>query len=715
MGKKKRYSQPQTSSVESGAETSIQSFEKYTSEEIGALTAAEVLEEIIAAHGAESSLDLNLEEYIAQVDARLATISDEDNSSLYTPEALEKFNELKLTPYFTSYTDEGRFVATSNIVPFYIDAETVGKQHANTVMALASPYFSTETTTIPSEDYTLISNAILDAEDAMLGHFIELDSLKSIREWFRNVTPVSHAEASAASSSSLPEEEPAVAQDSPQTSVPEESESESQVGSDVTTSTSDEVVPEASSLPTHDHEDETQLETESQVSGSEEIEEQPVETSSQPDVNPDAGVVVPDTESQLNEAQSDQLTDGSVSEHSTGEEVSVTTVSEVSEDSRTDELPPTTQEDSVTNGEATLPPAEVVEVASDTSSLPEEEVSSESQDQEVPSVNVEEQPAEVLAPSLPEEVSHVESEPEVTTESNVEIHTEIPAVSETDSSLNESITGSEVTSVDNAETHAEIQTDTETDHLLTEPTVMSEAPSSEDSSQDNSETSLGVEETSSALETTTSTESTESTESAETVVSPETTDPTVNQEDTANTSITEVAVGTEVATDVINAPKEENKDPNEFTVNSEFSPTVQLILSQLKDYTERMGIGIIVDRQTINMQQRRLNRLLVQILMTVNQKDFEDLMYETTNLFIEHRDRCFGKAYAYRGIDEISTLEMDSKERMRFYGLIDAFRGLADPTKHARLASNFAFSEILSTTPEQYAARFVLFCKKYCE
>lgn len=556
MGKKKRYNQPQTSSVESGAETLSQPFEKYSSEEIATLTAAEVLEEIIAAHGAEYDLGPEFDEYIAQVDTRLANIGAEDSASLYTPEALEKFNELKLTPYYTNYTENGRFVLTSNVVPFYVDAETIGEQHANTVMVLASPYYSVEATTVPSEDHELISNAIRDADDAAVGHYIEPDSLKAIREWFKNVTPVERDEEVTGLPPTLPEEEPVVA-----------------------------------SLPDHIPEDKIPPEARVQASPTTEIEEQPVETFSQPDENPETTVIVSDVEPQPVEVQIDPETDRPVIEPLV-EELSVVPSTDVTEDSRTDELPQTSQEDQVTTGEAV-------------------------------------------------------SQPTVETTSTT--------VSE-ESSVNDPAVVSEVT----------------------EPTT-------------------GVGTVDSA-----------------TTVSPEDIG-FVTATDTANTTITEVAVGTEVATDAINAPKEENKDPNEFTVNSEFSPTVQLILSQLKDYTERMGIGIMVDKQTINTQQRRLNRLLVQILMTVNQKDFEDLMYETTNLFIEHRDRCFGKAYAYRGIDDISNLEMDSKERMRFYGLIDAFRGLADPTKHARLASNFAFSEILSTTPEQYAARFVLFCKKYCE
>lgn len=556
MGKKKRYNQPQTSSVESGAETLSQPFEKYSSEEIATLTAAEVLEEIIAAHGAEYDLGPEFDEYIAQVDTRLANIGAEDSASLYTPEALEKFNELKLTPYYTNYTENGRFVLTSNVVPFYVDAETIGEQHANTVMVLASPYYSVEATTVPSEDHELISNAIRDADDAAVGHYIEPDSLKAIREWFKNVTPVERDEEVTGLPPALPEEEPVVA-----------------------------------SLPDHIPEDKIPPEARVQASPTTEIEEQPVETFSQPDENPETTVIVSDVEPQPVEVQIDPETDRPVIEPLV-EELSVVPSTDVTEDSRTDELPQTSQEDQVTTGEAV-------------------------------------------------------SQPTVETTSTT--------VSE-ESSVNDPAVVSEVT----------------------EPTT-------------------GVGTVDSA-----------------TTVSPEDIG-FVTATDTANTTITEVAVGTEVATDAINAPKEENKDPNEFTVNSEFSPTVQLILSQLKDYTERMGIGIMVDKQTINTQQRRLNRLLVQILMTVNQKDFEDLMYETTNLFIEHRDRCFGKAYAYRGIDDISNLEMDSKERMRFYGLIDAFRGLADPTKHARLASNFAFSEILSTTPEQYAARFVLFCKKYCE
>lgn len=556
MGKKKRYNQPQTSSVESGAETLSQPFEKYSSEEIATLTAAEVLEEIIAAHGAEYDLGPEFDEYIAQVDTRLANIGAEDSASLYTPEALEKFNELKLTPYYTNYTENGRFVLTSNVVPFYVDAETIGEQHANTVMVLASPYYSVEATTVPSEDHELISNAIRDADDAAVGHYIEPDSLKAIREWFKNVTPVERDEEVTGLPPALPEEEPVVA-----------------------------------SLPDHIPEDKIPPEARVQASPTTEIEEQPVETFSQPDENPETTVIVSDVEPQPVEVQIDPETDRPVIEPLV-EELSVVPSTDVTEDSRTDELPQTSQEDQVTTGEAV-------------------------------------------------------SQPTVETTSTT--------VSE-ESSVNDPAVVSEVT----------------------EPTT-------------------GVGTVDSA-----------------TTVSPEDIG-FVTATDTANTTITEVVVGTEVATDAINAPKEENKDPNEFTVNSEFSPTVQLILSQLKDYTERMGIGIMVDKQTINTQQRRLNRLLVQILMTVNQKDFEDLMYETTNLFIEHRDRCFGKAYAYRGIDDISNLEMDSKERMRFYGLIDAFRGLADPTKHARLASNFAFSEILSTTPEQYAARFVLFCKKYCE
>lgn len=577
MGKKKRYNQPQTSSVESGAETLSQPFEKYTDEEIGTLTAAEVLEEIIAAHEAESELGVEFGSYTAKVDGRLVTIGEEGSEGLYTPEALEKFKELKLTPYYTDYKENGRFAATRNLVPYYVDAETIGEQHANTVMALASPYYSIEATTVPSEDHELISNAIRDADDAAVGHYIEPASLKAIREWFKNVTPVERDEEVTGLPPSLPEEEPVVVQDPPQAFAPEESESASQTDGEALSPASDTIVPEVLSSPEHVPEDKIPPEARNQLSPTTEIEEQPVETFGQPDVNPDVAVISPDAESPLVEVQIDPLTDGPVREPLTGEDLTIVPVSEVSDDSRVDELPPTTQEDSVTTGETVSQPL------TDTTAI----------------------------------------------------------IGEEEQSNTDSTVSSEVTST--------------------------------------------------------------------------TTAPVSTPEEVANTTITEVAVGTEVATDAINAPKEENKDPNEFTVNSEFSPTVQLILSQLKDYTERMGIGIMVDKQTINTQQRRLNRLLVQILMTVNQKDFEDLMYETTNLFIEHRDRCFGKAYAYRGIDDISNLEMDSKERMRFYGLIDAFRGLADPTKHARLASNFAFSEILSTTPEQYAARFVLFCKKYCE
>lgn len=188
--------------------------------------------------------------------------------------------------------------------------------------------------------------------------------------------------------------------------------------------------------------------------------------------------------------------------------------------------------------------------------------------------------------------------------------------------------------------------------------------------------------------------------------------------DPANDTLTVPSVESEEpsAVEVLNpSDTEGNKDPNEFAVEDNFSPFVKSTLAQLKDYTETMAIGQMVSRETINLQQRRLNRLLTQVIMAVQHKDFEDLMYETVNIFIEHRDRCFHPSYVYRGIDEISALEMDTKERMRFYGMIDAFRGLADPQQHGRLAHNYLFSEIRETVPEQYAARFILFCKRYAE